>query len=353
MNARAPLLPKGPRRLAGGLKAGKLPAPLLAKLLARTEHKDHRVLTGPGVGRDAALISFGATTLIAKTDPVTFVTDLIGWYAVQVNANDIAVSGGDPKWLLATVLLPVGSTPKLAETIFEQVSKAAGNLDVELVGGHTEVTIGVPRPIVVGMMLGEAHADATLTAGGARPGDVLILTKGIAIEGTAILAREAAQRLRAAGVARTVINRAAKYLFDPGISVVREAKAARSVGGVTAMHDPTEGGLATALAELATASGYGVEVDVGAVLVLPETRAVCEALRADPWGLIASGALLIAAGPEWAEAVVGAVRAIGVHAAVIGRVTPKNRGLVLRRGGRRAPLPRFERDEVARLLEHG
>jgi hydrogenase maturation factor len=333
------------------LKAGKLPASLLGPLLARIEKRDPRVLLGAGIGRDAALISFGATTLIAKTDPVTFATDLIGWYAVQVNANDIACCGGEPKWFLATVLLPENTTAGLAASIFEQLTQAAAELNIDLVGGHTEITIGLPRPVIAGMMLGEARADRTITPGGARPGDVLVLTKGVAIEGTALLAREAPARLRAAGVPEAVISGARRFLHDPGISVVAAARAAAAAGGVTAMHDPTEGGLATALAEIGAAAGCGVEVDAPAVSVYPETAAICSALGADPWGLISSGALLIATAPDKTEAVLGAVRATGSAAAVIGRLTERAAGYAVVRKGQRAPLPRFERDEIARLLE--
>ncbi|MEE8363416.1 MAG: AIR synthase family protein [Dehalococcoidia bacterium] len=336
---------------AGGLKAGKLPPEMLARLLSKIESDDPRVLLGPGVGEDAALIDFGETVLIAKSDPITFATDLIGWYAVQVNANDIAACGGDPRWFLATALLPVGSPPSAVEMIFEQIHEACQALGVTMVGGHTEMTLGLPRPIVCGTMLGEVAKGAQITTGGARPGDRLILTKGIAIEGASILAREAAGQLRAAGVAQETIDTAAGYLFSPGISVVPDARAARSVGGVTAMHDPTEGGLAGALAELAVASGAGLRVDADAVRVLPEASAVCDALGADPWGLIASGALLIAARPDAAGAVIAAVEAAGISAAEIGEVRPAAEGLTRRAGGSVAPLPTFERDEVARVLE--
>ncbi|MSQ08408.1 MAG: hydrogenase expression protein [Dehalococcoidia bacterium] len=337
----------------GRLKAGKLPAPLLARLLSRIQRRDPRVLTGPGIGEDAALISFGASTLIAKTDPVTFATDLAGWYAVQVNANDIAVCGGVPKWFLATVLLPEGASPELAEGIFEQIKNAAGNLGVELVGGHTEVTIGLPRPIVVGFMLGEAPASRAISTSEASVGDVLVLTKGIAIEGTALLAREAADRLAKAGVGADRIEAAREFLFEPGISVVADARAALAAGGVNAMHDPTEGGLATALAEVAAAAKCGLEVDADAVPVFPETLAFCAALGADPWGLISSGALLISVTPGDESGVLASLESVGISGAVIGRLTPLAEGLVLVKGGKRGVLPRFERDEMARLLEQG
>ena len=229
------------------LRPGKLPNSLLKQMLAGLRADDPRVLVGPGVGEDAAHISFGGSTLIAKADPVTFATDMIGWYAVNVNANDIAASGGTPRWFLATVLLPEGEDSAGASAIFDQMREAAGELGVELIGGHTEVTIGLPRPIVCGAMLGEAPASKALSTSGARVGDSVILTRGIAVEGTSILARELPDKLKAGGVGEEVIDRAANYLFDPGISVVAAARVAMESGGVTAMHDPTEGGLATAL----------------------------------------------------------------------------------------------------------
>jgi len=335
----------------GGLRPGKLPLEMLERLLAKLTVTDPRVLLGAGIGEDAALIDFGPTTLIAKTDPVTFATDLIGWYAVQVNANDIAACGGEPRWFMATVLLPEGTAPDGAEAIFDQIREAADALDIALVGGHTEITIGLPRPIVCGAMLGEAPKGATLGSAGARPGDALLLTKGIAIEGTALLARERGRALASAGVSGATLEAAARLLFRPGISVVADARAARAAGGVTAMHDPTEGGLATALAELARASGVGLEVEAAAVPVLPETEEVCRALGADPWGLLASGALLVAAAPEAAAAVLAAVGKARIAAARIGRVTEPEEGLRLLTARGPRPLPAFERDEVARILE--
>ncbi len=331
------------------MDVGKLPMEVLARLLSGTAQADPRVLQGPGIGADAAVIDMGDRLLIAKADPVTFATDRIGWYAVQVNANDIACMGGVPKWFLATVLLPEGAPESLAVEVHEQITEACAALGVTLVGGHTEITYGLTRPIVSGSMLGEATRDTVVWPGGARPGDTLILTQGIAIEGTSVLAHEAAEALLAEGMSQGEVSAAAALLDAPGISVVRAAGAAAKAG-VTAMHDPTEGGLATGLAELATAANAGLEVDEEAVRVLPETRAVCRALGLDPLGLLASGSLLASAAPERAEAVVAALRAEGVDAAVIGRVTEASAGLRLRSADGVRELPSFPRDELARYM---
>ena len=334
------------------MDVGKLPMEVLARLLSGTAQADPRVLQGPGIGADAAVIDMGDRLLIAKADPVTFATDRIGWYAVQVNANDIACMGGVPKWFLATVLLPEGAPEKLAVDVHEQITEACEALGVTLVGGHTEITYGLRRPIVSGQMLGEATRDTVVWPGGARPGDALILTQGIAIEGTSVLAHEAADALLAGGMSKAEVSAAAGLLDEPGISVVRAARAAASAG-VTAMHDPTEGGLVTGLAELATAAKAGLEVDVAAVRVLPETQAVCRALGLDPLGLLASGSLLASAAPDRAEAVLAALRSEGVDAEVIGRVTEASAGLRLRSSDGVRELPSFPRDELARYMGQG
>jgi hydrogenase expression/formation protein HypE len=334
------------------LSIGKLPPDLLARLLGRVPATDPRVVVGPRPGVDAAVLDMGDRYLIATTDPITFVAERIGWYAVHVNANDVAVMGGTPRWLLATLLLPPGCTPTLPEAIQEQMLAACAELGISLIGGHTEVTAGLDRPIVIGTMLGEVDK-GRLVLPAARPGDRLILTKGIAIEGTAALAVEAADALRARGMDQAVLARAAALLERPGISVVADARALCAAVRPRAMHDPTEGGLATALRELAQACGVGVRVELERIPVLPETRAVCAALGLEPMGLLASGALIAAVAPEDEGTALGALAAAGVPAAVIGAVTPPDEGLMLVRGGVATSLPAFARDELARYLaEH-
>jgi len=332
------------------MDVGKLPAELLARLLASNPVTDPRVLVGPAPGEDAAAIDMGDRVLVAKTDPITFATDEIGWYAVNVNANDIATMGATPRWFLATVLLPEGAEASLAEGIFGQIAAACTELGIVLVGGHTEITFGLPRPLVVGCLLGEADPETLLPSRGARPGDALLLTKGVAVEGTAILAREARRDLERAGVPADLLDRAAGFLHQPGISVVRDARLALTTGGAHAMHDPTEGGLVTGLREVAAAANAGLRVAADAIPVLPETRAVCDALDLDPLGLIASGALLIAADPERAPALLEAFRKAGVTAAAIGELTASGEGFRMERGGERVPLPSFDRDEIARYF---
>jgi hydrogenase maturation factor len=315
------------------------------------------VVLGPGIGHDAAVIAFceprtGDTGryLVVKTDPITFASDEIGWYAVHVNANDVACTGGTPRWFLATLLLPQARTEEsLVDEIFDQITETCRQLGVALVGGHTEITHGLDRPVVAGFMLGEVDAEALVRPDGARPGDVLLLTKGIAVEGTAIVAREKGDEL--ATVEHSLLLRSREFLHKPGISIVQDAAVATAAGDVHAMHDPTEGGLATGLLEMAQAAQVGLIVDQAAIPVFPETAALCEALDLDPLGLIASGALLLAVAPDDTDTVQAALEAEGIATARIGRVVARERGVILRSGDIDRPLPRFERDEIARLFE--
>ncbi len=323
---------------------------LLTRLLDKIEVRDPRVVLGPRPGEDAALIDIGDRYLVAKTDPITFATDLIGWYMVQVNANDLAVMGATPRWLMATLLLPEGTSVEVAESIFDQILDACATLGITLVGGHTEVTFELPRPVAVGALLGEVAKDKAVLSSGARVGDSIVLTKGIAVEGTSLLAREAANALEAAGVSRDTVDRAREMLFSPGISVVLDADVACQTVDVHAMHDPTEGGLAIALLEMARAAELGVAVDGDAIPILPECEEFCAALDLDPMGLIASGALLAAVVPDEVPRLIDALAQAGIEAYEIGRFTPPDDGLRLRTQEGVRELPTFERDELARYL---
>ena len=330
----------------GKLSLGKLPPDLLATLLKRIP-SDPRVIVGPRVGEDAAVIDMGDRYLVAKTDPITFATDQIGWYAVQVNANDLATTGATPRWMMATVLLPGGlADAALAEAIFEQLLAACAPLGITLVGGHTEITHGLDRPIVVGTLLGEVAPERLITTGGACPGDSVLLTKGFPIEAAAIIAREKrAELLPALGEA--LVDRAAAFLTDPGISVVRDAQIAVAVGGVTSMHDPTEGGVATALWELAEASGHALHVTAEAWPLLPEAARLCAFYGLNPLGAIASGALLLTVKPASAAAVVAALSAAGIATYSLGHMAPGAPEVHFQGG----ILPRPAQDEVTRLFD--
>ncbi len=330
------------------LPPGKLPTWLLRKVLPVPSH-DPDILVGPGIGSDAAAIAFGGQTLVVKSDPITFASEHGEEHLVEVNANDIACLGGTPRWMLVTALLPHGVTPAEILRDFASLREACRHRSVELIGGHTEIVPGLTRPILVGMMLGDVAPHELITPGQARPGDILLLTKGLAIEGTALLAVECADRLKRL-IGEDAVRDAANLLRHPGISVVREAELARGAGGVTALHDPTEGGLASAVRELAAASGLGAIIDRAAIPILPETHAIAEALGLDPLGLLASGSLLIAANPRAVPAISRAIASDGIPVAAIGELIDESDLFTIRSGAAVDPLPEFAVDEVARLL---
>jgi len=339
------------REMPNFLPVGKLEMDYLGQVLSRYAQVNERVVVGAEVGEDATVIDFGDRYLVAKTDPITFATEEIGWYAVNVNANDVAATGAIPRWFLATVLLPAGSTDRaMVEGIFSQLSDACRQLGVSFCGGHTEITYGLDRPIVVGQMLGEVERDKLVTTAGAQVGDDIILTKGIAIEATSIIAQEKAGEL-ASKYPAEFIDRCRGFLHQPGISVVREAQIATAQARIHAMHDPTEGGLMMGLWELAQAADVGLLVHQERIEILPETTLLCADYGLDPLGIIASGSLLIVLSPEDTARVIEKLDEADIAAAVIGQVVAREEGLKLMTGGVASELPYFERDEIAKLFE--
>lgn len=333
------------------LPLGKVPNQLLGQLLQRYVSRDERLLVGPGVGHDAAAIALGADrALVVKSDPITFATSDLGWYLVNVNANDLACLGATPRWLMVTALLPEGrTTARSVEALFAELAEACAALDIALIGGHTEITHGLNRPILAGTLLGETARPALVAPGGARVGDQILLTKGIAVEGTALIAGARAAEI-AARHGEPFLERCRAFLREPGISVVRDAEIARANGQVHALHDPTEGGVVTGLRELAAAAGLGLLLDAAALPVYPETARLCADFGLDPLGLVASGALLIAAPPRATPHIIRALLAADIDVAVIGEFTPPEHGLRLRRDGRERDLPTFPADEITRLF---
>ena len=309
------------------------------------------MLVGPGVGLDCAVVDIGSTLLVFKSDPITFATDEIGWYAVQVNANDIATSGAVPAWFLVTVLLPEGSsTAEGVEQINQQVFQACQQIGVSLIGGHSEITAAVNQPVIMGTMIGEVSHQDLVTPRGAQPGDGLLLTKGVPIEAVSILAREFPKQLQSE-LSLEEIAAAQDYLYQPGISVLKDAQTALKAGQITAMHDPTEGGLAAALWELATACGHDLVVDLLGIPIPPLGKQICAVFQIDPLAAIASGALLLTTPANQVAPICQALEMEGISCTQIGRVERGN-GKVWSEGGGKVDLLMYpERDEIARVVE--
>jgi hydrogenase expression/formation protein HypE len=355
-------------RLGLPLPAGKFPIDLLEHFLDSLPAPPPGVITGPHLGRDVAALDLAAadpdassTPLLAvSSDPVTFTTDALGRWAVLVNANDIATCGAVPRWFFATVLFPTGATPSEVMTAMDGLRCECAAQDIVLCGGHTEITDAVTRPVVSGTMLGTAPAGSLIDLRSMRPGDALLLTKRIAVEGTALLAAELGPELTRRGMRPDEL--AACLALRDRLSVVEEATLAAGFSGVSGMHDVTEGGLATAVLEMAEAAGHVVAVDVDAIPVYEETRRLCRLLSVDHLGLIGSGSLLIACAEPQSDELLAALAAAGIEAARIGVVLGQLAGRATAapaeavratRNGAPVAWPVFEVDEVARILSPG
>jgi hydrogenase expression/formation protein HypE len=325
------------------LLTGKLPVSLISRLLAEFEPAPSDVLLGPALGEDAGAIEVPAGVLVVATDPITLTGRGIGHLAVTVNANDVAVTGATPRWFAAAVLLPPGTTEEMVESLFAEIRGSLAEGGIALVGGHTEVTAAVCQPIVVGQMLGLAREGRVVKTGGVKTGNVVIQVGRAPVEGAAVLAAEGGRLLNA--VDDEHLRAAEGALRSPGISVVAAAVLATRLG-TTAMHDPTEGGLAGGLQEMAAASGTRLEVDREQVLWWEPAVALCRAVAADPWATLASGTLLAAFEPSASPGAIDAFSAAGLEAAIIARAGDGT-GVVDTSG---EPIPWPECDEVTRVL---
>jgi len=337
------------------LTSGKIPASLLTQLLSNLPTSHPQLLLGPAVGEDAAVIDFAPgqdQLLVAKSDPITFATDAIGYYAVNVCANDLAVTGATPRFYLPTVLLPAGQADEaLAQRIFHQIGAACRSLGIVVVGGHSEVTPTVNQAVVAGTMLGDVARGHVIHSGGCQPGDLVLMAGMAPVEGISIIAREKRAELLQRGWPTKQIELAANYLYEPGISVMTPARLAAQTGLVTAMHDPTEGGIATAILELTLAADVGLEFRLDSVNMPALAQQLCAEFGLDPLGVIASGALLATTPPEHAATILQSWRQHGWAGTIIGQILPKAAGLVAIRQGERVEFPRFASDEITKLWQ--
>jgi hydrogenase expression/formation protein HypE len=328
------------------VRIGKLDNETLARLvLGKTGAKRDEVITGAGIGEDCAVLDFGAYDCVLSTDPITASAERIGTLAVHVSCNDIAAHGTAPLAILLTVLLPPAITEDEIAEIARQSDEAARELGVSIIGGHTEITDSVSRPLISAVALGRAAKQGAKEA--PAPGDIIMVTKSLALEGTGILAEKYSDKLRRILTGEEAA--AAKAMLDR-VSVVKEGVAAGKVG-VTAMHDITEGGVLGAVWEVCTLRGVGAEIDLTSLPFEDVTLDICAYLGLDPLRLISSGSMLIAARPEKEAEMLAALTEAGVPATVIGRMTPAADGITLiGRTGAREPIEAPGPDEVYNII---
>ncbi|MBS7636702.1 AIR synthase family protein [Candidatus Bathyarchaeota archaeon] len=325
---------------------GKVPVEILEEVVFKNlGFKRGEVILGPSAGYDGAVMDLGEKSLVASMDPITGAVERIGWLAVNINANDVATFGVEPAFFLSCILLPEKANRKIIKVICSQMDAAAKDLKMAIVGGHCEVTPGLSNPVVVGCAIGITEKGRYVTAGGAKPGDKLILTKSAGVEGTAILATERYDLLLNMGADDRLLKSAQKF-FEK-VSVVKEGITAFKTGGVNAMHDPTEGGVLGGIHEMADASNLGVKVFEEKIPVAKETVEICRLLRIDPLQLISSGAMLIAAKPEYAELIIEELRREKIGASIIGEfLKGSKKRVIVRKNKLEMGLPRPKCDHL-------
>lgn len=295
-------------------------------------------------GEDTSILDLGENLCVLSTDPITGTSKEIGWLAVHISMNDIAASGAEPVGILLTILLPPNFPFEEIEKLMKEASRAAESLGIEILGGHTEYTPYLPQPIIVGTAVGKVPSDGFLSTKGALPGDFLYVSKALALEGTAILAREFWEELLPL-LGEEVLERCSEFFRE--ISVVKEGLLARKCGA-SALHDITEGGVIGGAWEMAQASGVGVVLEVSSFPFREETLKICQALNADPLFLLSSGSMLIAAPPGLH--LEGIFKKEGIVLTKIGEFISRE-GIFLRKGGLEEKLTPEIHEELWRVLE--
>ncbi len=328
------------------MKIGKIPETVLKRsVFKQIHHRRDEVLVRPGVGEDCAMLQLEPDEVVVmSTDPITGTVNEIGTFAVHITANDIASSGAEPIGILLTVILPEDTSESDIKEIMRDVEYVCEELNMEVMGGHTEVSKAVNQPILSVTGIGKIKKEEMIQTAGLKPGQELVMTKWAGLEGTAIIARDNEEELR---------NRfhqdfidCAKNMFQD-ISVVKDAKVAKRIG-VTSMHDVTEGGIFGALWEVAAASGVGIEVDLKKIPIKQETIEICELYDLNPYMLMSSGCMLIST--DRGNALVEALKKEGISSCIIGNVIEGNDRIIINEEEKRYLEPP-KADELYKVIK--
>ena len=307
------------------MEIGKVPENVLKRaVFKQIRHRRDEVLLHPGVGEDCSAVAVEPDeALVFSTDPITGADKGMGTLAVHITANDLASAGAEPVGILTSIILPPRTREIKLRRLMEEIEIACKSLSIEVMGGHTEVSDVVNRPVITVTGVGKVKRDKIVSTGGLQPGDDIVMTKWAGLEGTSIIASEQEEKLKET-LPQELVEKAAGFIKY--ISVVPEAKIASEMG-VSAMHDITEGGVFGALWEMGAASDVGITADLMKIPIKQETIEVCEVFDINPYTLISSGSMLI--GTPHGNILVDELEANGIHAVVIGRATEGNDRIVI------------------------
>ncbi len=327
------------------MKIGKMPSSKLEEIiLNKIGFKRDDVLVHAGIGEDSAVVDLDGQLLVISSDPITGASKNAGYLAVHVACNDIASAGAVPIGIQVVLLLPEEIEEKQISLLMNEITETAANINVEVLGGHTEILSAVNKPIICVTAIGKVERDKYLSSAGAKIGDELVVTKGVGIEGTYIIANEYTELLREKGISEDIISKA--LLYKDNLSVIKEGKIAAGLGA-HAMHDITEGGLYGAIEEISRAADVGFDLDLDSLPITRETEEITRVLGIDPAGLISSGSMLIAI-PN-SKGLIEELQACGILAARVGVITEKNSNIIA--CGKKKPFIWSNKDELWRLME--
>lgn len=327
------------------MNLGKVSETVLKRsVLKHIKHRRDEVLVGPAIGEDCSILSLADDeVLVMSTDPITGTVQDIGTLAIHITANDIASNGAEVIGVMLTILLPEDTSESELRSMMQDMEAVCEKLHIEIIGGHTEITKTVNQPIVTVTGVGKMKRNEIIKTAGAKPGQEIVMTKWAGLEGTAIIAVAKESELKTKY--STTFLSGAKNMIEY-ISVVPEAMVARAAG-VTSMHDVTEGGIFGALWELGSASNVGLEVDLKKIQIKQETVEICEFYDLNPYMLISSGCMLIIT--DQANHLVDRLKAEGISAAVIGRITEGNDRIIVNEEERRFLEPP-KSDELYKVM---
>ncbi len=327
------------------LREGKPPRHVLENIIFKYKGApDPDVVQGPGIGEDAGIVRAGDGFIVAHSDPITAAEKYIGWLAVHVASNDVAVRGVQPRWLLLTILMPPGSSTALLEEIARDADAAARSINATIIGGHTEITPGIPRPIVITTAIGFTRGRVIRTCD-AQPGDKVFVIGRVGGEGASVIASDFRDLLVKKGLSIDLINKASEFIKD--ISVVDKAMVIKEY--VSAMHDPTEGGILEALYEVAVASNNTIYIDLDKVKLDPIVEEITEALNIDPYKLLSSGSLLATVPNSYVNDVINILETQGYYYSQCGEVRKGEPKLIIKRGDKVELLESMIVDEIYKL----
>ena len=326
------------------MKVGKLPEQVLARsVLKEIGHRRGEVLMGPGIGQDCAVLSLKPDEVfVMSTDPITGTVKDMGSHSIHITANDLAASGAEPVGVMLTILLPQETEEHALRQMMQDVERTCRILDMEVLGGHTEITNVVNQPLISVTGVGKVKKGQTILTNGLKPGHDLVVTKWIALEGTSIIAKEKEEELKRV-LPEDFVNTA--KAFDQYLSVIPESRIA-AAHGASAMHDITEGGIFGALWEMGEGADVGLDIDLKQIPIRQESVEICERYGLNPYQLMSSGSMLI--GTQGGAALVRKLQEQGIYAVLIGQAMP-GRDRILRKGQDIRYLDRPQSDELYRL----